>query len=47
MKHRLEFNDEELKSALKKHFKIKGKITFYHVRSFIGNGHSIEWSDLK
>lgn len=42
----IEFNNEELLKALAKHFKIKPKdITFWHIRSIIGNGHIIRYSD--
>lgn len=45
MKMRITFDDDELKSALKKHFKIKGTIAFWHIRSIFKNGHIIEYTD--
>ena len=37
------FTDEELKEALKSYFKIKGDITFWYVRNFLGNNHIVRY----
>lgn len=47
MKHTITFDDDDLKVALKTHFKIKGIITFYHIRSIFGNNHTVEYNDTE
>jgi hypothetical protein len=40
------FNDEQLKEALAKYFKIsKKKITFWYIRSCLGNNHTLEYME--
>ena len=41
----INFDDEELKEALEKYFKLKkGSITSYYIRSLFGDGHSLTYS---
>lgn len=46
MKRKIEFSDKELIEALEYYFKIpKGKITFWYIRSIVGNGHIVEYRE--
>jgi hypothetical protein len=46
MKHRINFNEEHLKEALAKHFKIKSnQITFWYISSLTKKDFIIEYED--
>lgn len=47
MERSITFDDKELKAALKQYFKIKGRITFYHISSILRNGHVVDYVETE
>ena len=43
MKKRIDFRNDEVEKMLKKYFKIKGTIIFWHIASVLDNGNCVEY----